>query len=273
MVRPALLAGLFFGDCVNWNINRKNIARKLMLDTGRPPAKVALDLPGGQMISVKEALAADTINKRTFNIWAEERYPVVEKIRECTPQFDFVTHPYLHCGQLETLYLPTVLDGHSLDYAFLDFCSTLNATRLLWMRDQLAPALAKGSTFAITVMKTARSSLFMTRFMEEVMRDCHTAYLTALNSLLAVDGELMANIVAAIELAMSSCMLRLDRSYTYRSCGKSGSAMVALRFSVVKKGDKEHLPSRLENRMTRLLASRPSYRPTLMRFEDATARV
>jgi len=201
-----------------------------MLTTGVPAAKVALGLPGINIQCVKAGLAAGTFNRRTRYLAAESDADTMQNIQRKMARLSFYTQPWYHLGALETLCLSTLLGPARLNYAFLDFCSPMNAVRAHWLREQFAPQLEAGSQFAITINRAPRNARFPVQVRDYLQ---HMPTVTTARRALAAIGDYtqatLVNTAMMLDI-MKQYVLALEDFVEYAN-GNSG--MLALRFSIL----------------------------------------
>jgi len=198
-------------------------------------AHTAMFLPGSGLTCVRDALRQRTIGLRSFCVFAEADTEVCELIRRKLKRIGFRRRPFLHRSLVETLNLDVVLQGSPLQYAFLDFCSPLNPSRLYWLRS-VAGLLSNQATFAITVQRN-RGGSFVSDCRRLLSRRKSRALRSYVRQTIPHCTPATIDSAAMLVLAFSgSRLLTVEDVREYRNdSGKlGGSWMTSLRFRVCR---------------------------------------
>lgn len=158
---------------MDWDTETKGIARSVALQptplafrntrgTARyKSARTALSLPGNRLLCIREGFKTGLYTPNTYHV-VVERDPVVQKeISRKLHLLGSQWEPYFHCGELHQLNVPQALLGHSLDWAYLDLCATINSRLGWWFKNALVPSLSPGAGLAVTVVRCWRASKCM----------------------------------------------------------------------------------------------------------------
>lgn len=272
-----------------WDSETKHTARQYATHdvAAGAPAETALFLPAGNLYDVKESLRVGLITPETFCIFFEHDAAVRRVIRRKMRRLDWVVEPLLVPERLELTDLRPYLEGRKLDYAFVDFCDSLDGRKASWLHQELAPRMRQGGSVAITLNRCTRRNRFMSRFRElsakspsilhraaRQLRESlfggagDIAYSPAAvertwhhrNTIDVRDGEVVAPVFrdGSIKLWAATAMAwarraRLDTAYEYsNSEGANGSRMSMFRF-IHGVGERADCPRRLQRERASLL--------------------
>jgi hypothetical protein len=167
----------------------KQVSREYVLN-GYKQCHAALFLPGwdeavgecGQ--DIRTALRMGILDREKPLYVVEKNYEWAPLIEADLKALGF-TKIVMHIGELSEVKFE-----HRLDFAFIDLMGCLTLSICEWMRDTLAPALAKGAIVALTVAYCKRNNHFIDAA-ERVMfkgRDDYKDITRAMRDLYKIEG-------------------------------------------------------------------------------------
>jgi hypothetical protein len=178
----------------------------------------AVELVGTSLLSTKEALDTGWYNRRTQLYWFEQDFHKWQQIIYGMRSLEFTTEPLGFHGLIEMFNLSALLD-RPIEWANLDFCSALHERRLSWIRDHIAPNMAKGGYLLLTTMRNHRGAGFMPKFIRDVYLPARKQTRKRLEDINGLSRHCMTDAalhtVMALQLAAPKLDLELDQYQPY----------------------------------------------------------
>lgn len=145
---------------VTWATRTKHIARCLAVAAMSRAARTALFLPGGSLFCVRQALFSGLINLNTYNYYVERLPAIAKQIAANSRKCGF--RKELLCRQeLADINLEFLLQGRTLDYTYLDLCTSLNQQLASWLHLDFPQHVTPAGTVAITLLRQPRNERFL----------------------------------------------------------------------------------------------------------------
>lgn len=148
-------------SAAKWNTDNKQIARMYAIARPAAPAKTAIFLPAGRAYDLVTALREGTITPETYCILFESDPSVCRDLRKEMQRWEWREPPTIINAHVERTPLGPLLNGREVDYAFLDFCSSLDGRKANWLATELLPRTREGATVAMTLLRTYRRCSFL----------------------------------------------------------------------------------------------------------------
>lgn len=134
-----------------WNHPTKNRMRDLALQFSGT-SSAALLVPGKELRCIKQGLQTGLFDRQTTIICMEKDPQIASHIRKKLEQMGF-KNLYLHtddASKLTSRQMEKVLKGKKIDFAFLDFCNTLNEETAFWLAEECSSLFEAGTKVSFT---------------------------------------------------------------------------------------------------------------------------
>jgi hypothetical protein len=139
---------------VDWDRDRKAQAREIALACVNGPKRNVLMLPGKQARCVEKAVKLGTFDEHTKGVFVEQDPDVFPLMKKAVQKVG-LKGIFLQADLTDVVFLKPI------DYAFFDFCGSINDATARWMMEQAVGNLAPSAELAFTFAMPFRSNDFI----------------------------------------------------------------------------------------------------------------